>query len=61
LEDIVIKPIEVGIDVLIFSGWRLSAKDGVKALLFAVKDGKIEEEKIDQAIERIIEIKKKLR
>ncbi len=60
LEDIVIKPVEAGVDILIFSGWRLPAKDGVKALLFAVKDGKIEEEKIDQAVERIIEIKEKL-
>ena len=61
LEDIVVKPVEAGVDVLIFSGWRLPAKDGVKALLSAFKEGRIQEEKIDQAVERIIEIKEKLK
>jgi len=61
LEDIVVKPIDAGVDILIFSGWRLPAKDGVKALLSVVKEARIEEEKINQAVERIIEIKEALK
>ncbi|MBU3918476.1 hypothetical protein KKC63_01015, partial [Patescibacteria group bacterium] len=61
LEDIIAKPIEAGVDILIFSGWRLPAKDGVKALLSVVKEARIEEEKINQAVERIIEIKEALK
>jgi len=61
LEDIVIKPIMAGVDVLIFSGWRLPTKDGVNALVFALEGGKIQEEKINKAVERIFEIKEKLK
>ena len=61
LENIVVKPVEAGVDILIFSGWRLPARDGIKALLSAVEQGKIEQEIIDKSLNRIIEIKEKLK
>ena len=61
LEDIVVNPVEAGVDMLIFSGWRLPAEDGIKALLSAVKQDKIEQEVIDKSLNRIVKIKEKLK
>jgi len=61
LEEIITKPIEAGVDMLIFSGWRLPSKDGVKALLSAVKQDKVGQGVIDKSLDRIIEIKEKLK
>ncbi len=57
LEDIVSLPVEAGVDVLIFSGWRLPAEDGVNALIKAVENGRISEERINQSVSKIIRLK----
>jgi len=56
LEDIVVKPVQAGVDILIFSGWRSEARQGVEVLLSAVKQGKVEIN-----IDRIVELRKKLK
>jgi len=61
LEDIVVKPVQAGVDMLIFSGWRLPEEDGVEILLSAVKRGDVDEGLIDRAVERIIKVKEKLK
>ncbi|MBU1045772.1 hypothetical protein KJ616_01460 [Patescibacteria group bacterium] len=57
LEDIVSLPVEAGIDILIFSGWRLPASAGVEALIKAVENGRISEERINQSVSKIIRLK----
>ncbi|MCX6738007.1 MAG: hypothetical protein NTY11_01135 [Candidatus Parcubacteria bacterium] len=57
LEDIVSMPVESGVDVLVFSGWRLPAKDGVNALKKALENGRISEDRINQSALRIIKLK----
>lgn len=61
LEDVITKPLNAGVDMMIFSGWRLPSEQGVSTLLSAVKDGKVSQEVIDRAVERIIEIKQKIK
>jgi beta-N-acetylhexosaminidase len=57
LEDIVSMPVESGVDILIFSGWRLSAEEGVNALIKAVENGRISEDRINQSTLKIIKLK----
>ena len=58
LKDIVKKPVEAGVDILIFSGYRLPAEKGLDEALQAVQNKEISLEKIDKAFSRIIQLKK---
>ena len=60
LEEIMIKPIQAGVDILIFSGWRLPVEQGLDAFWEAVKNKEISETRINEAASRIIEIKQDL-
>lgn len=60
LEEIVSKPLIAGVDILIFSGWRLPSEKGVKALISAVDKDKLKKSLIDKKIKKIIEIKSQL-
>jgi len=60
LKEIVTKPIEAGIDVLIFSGWQSPVTEALETFSEAVKNGGISEEKINQSVAKIIQIKQKL-
>lgn len=60
LKDIVKKPVEAGVDILIFSGYRLPAEKGLDEVLQAVKNKEISLEKIDKAFSRITQLKKAL-
>ena len=60
LEEIVSLPIKAGVDVLIFSGWRLPVEDGVLAFRGTVKKGEILEARINQSVLKIIETKSKI-
>ena len=60
LKEIVTKPLEAGIDILIFSGWQSPVTEALETFSQAVKNGEISEEKINQAVAKIIEIKKEL-
>lgn len=60
LKEIITKPIEAGIDVLIFSGWRSPVAEALEIFSEAVKNGEISEEKINQLVSKIIQLKKEL-
>lgn len=57
LEEIVSKPINAGMDVLIFSNWRKDPKEGIDALKKAVEEKKVSEERINEALFKIIKLK----
>lgn len=58
LADIVSKPINAGIDLIIFSNWRKNSEDGIIALKNAVEEGKVSQNRIDEAVSKIIKLKK---
>ena len=59
LEDAVSKPFNAGIDVLIFSGWRKDPEDGINAFKEAARNNKISQERIDEAVLKITNLKLK--
>jgi len=60
LKEIVTKPIEVGGDILIFSGYRLPVEQCLDEFLKTFRAGEVSKEKIDLAISRIIQLKQQL-
>jgi len=60
LKEIVIKPVEAGVDILIFSGYRLPAENGLDAFWQAFQNGEVLKEKIETAYSKIIQLKQKL-
>jgi beta-glucosidase-like glycosyl hydrolase len=59
LEDVVFKPINAGIDMLIFSNWRKDSKEGIDAFKKAVEEGKVSQDRINEAVSKIIKLKQK--
>ncbi len=57
LKEILTRPIEAGVDVLIFSGYRLPAEQGLDEFLTAVKNKEVSESKLQTAISKIIQLK----
>ena len=57
LREIISLPLTAGVDILIFSGWRLPVEKGVQELKEAVKEGDVKEETVDKAALRIIKLK----
>ena len=47
-------------DILIFSGWRSSVIEGVLAFKKVLKNGDISQERINEAVLKIIKLKQKL-
>jgi len=60
LEKIVVSPIKAGMDILIFSGWRTPVIKGIKAFQKAVDNKEISEERINQSVLKIINLKQKI-
>ena len=60
LKEIVANPIEAGIDLLMFSGYRLPAEQGLDEFFRAYLAGEITREKAEKAVDRIIQLKNKL-
>jgi len=60
LKEIVTKPIEAGVDILIFSGYRLPAEQGLTTFFEAVKNKEISEAKITEAVSKIIQFKQEI-
>lgn len=60
LKEIVTKPIEAGVDILIFSGWVAPVNQALDAFWEAVRNKEVSETKIEQAISRIIKLKQTL-
>lgn len=56
LKDIVSLPIKAGVDMLIFSGWRMPVIEGVEAL----RQSGISEERINQSVLKIVKLKRKI-
>lgn len=57
LKEIVTAPLAAGVDILILSGWRLPAEQGLDAFWTAAKSGEISEITIEETASRIIQIK----
>jgi len=60
LKEIVALPVKAGADILIFSGWRMPIEEGILAFQEAVENGEISEQRINQSVFKIIELKQKL-
>ena len=60
LKEIVTKPIEAGVDILIFSGYRSPVEQGLDEFLTALRNKEISEIKIQETISRIIQLKQKI-
>jgi len=60
LEKIVTLPIKAGVDILIFSGWRVPVTEGILAFREVVKNNEISEERINRSVLKIIKLKEKL-
>lgn len=60
LKEIMTKPIQAGVDILIFSDYRTPVKEGLDAFMEAIKNKEITEARINESYSRIIELKKKL-
>ncbi len=57
LKQITTKPIEAGIDLMIFSGWRSPVKNGLDAFLSAFQKGEISKTTVRNAVSKIIKFK----
>lgn len=60
LRDIVQKPIEAGVDIMVFSGFRTPAEQGLDEFFRAFKAGEVNREKVENALSRIIKLKQGL-
>lgn len=58
LKEVVTKPIQAGIDILIFSGWEVEIEKGLEAFYQAFENGEIPEKKVKEAILKIIQLKR---
>ncbi|MCX6764957.1 MAG: hypothetical protein NT148_00220 [Candidatus Nealsonbacteria bacterium] len=51
--------INAGIDMLIFSNWRKDSKEGIDAFKKAVEEGKVSQDRINEAVSKIVKLKQK--
>lgn len=60
LKEIVTKPVQAGLDLLIFSGWEIETSEGLDAFFEAFRKGEISQVKVNTAVLRVIKLKEKL-
>lgn len=60
LREIMAKPIEAGVDMLIFSGYKVPVEQGLDEFLKAYKNNQISKAKAERAISRITRLKQNL-
>lgn len=60
LKDMVTKPIEAGVDIMIFSGWEIGVAEGLDAFADAFRKGEVSKDKIEAAVLKIINMKASL-
>ncbi len=60
LKETVTKPIEAGVDILIFSGWDIETTQGLEAFYQAFKNGEVSKTQVEAALSRIIQLKQSL-
>jgi beta-glucosidase-like glycosyl hydrolase len=61
LEDITTTPINAGVNVLLFSDFRENPEKAMEAFFQAVQAGKVDQEKIEQSVLKIIKIKQNIK
>jgi len=61
LKEIVTRPVQAGVDVLIFSGWRAPVEEGLDAFFEAVENKEISNAKIVESVAKIIQLKESLK
>ena len=60
LKDIIIKPVQAGVNLLIFSGRAISVSEGLDVFFDTFKKGGVSQAKIKETISKIIKIKERL-
>lgn len=60
LEELVILPVNAGVDILILSGWRAPVEQSISAFQKAVENGQISEQRLKQSVLKIIKMKQKI-
>lgn len=60
LNEIVRKPIEAGVDILIFSGFKVPVEQGLDAFLSVLDKKEISEQKMIEAVSKVLEFKKQV-
>ena len=60
LKDIIIKPVQAGVNLLIFSGRAINVSEGLDVFFDTFKKGGVSQSKIKEAISKIIKIKERL-
>jgi len=60
LEDIMARPVEAGVDILIFSGWDIEVEKGIEAYYQAFRKDQISKDKVEIAVAKIINLKSRL-
>jgi hypothetical protein len=60
LKEVVTKPIQSGVDILVFSGWSVPTSQGMDVFLEAVKNKEVSEERINKIVSKIIQLKETL-
>ncbi|MDO8424528.1 MAG: glycoside hydrolase family 3 N-terminal domain-containing protein [bacterium] len=60
LEEVMARPVEAGIDMLIFSGYKVPVEQGLDEFIKAYKNGEISKGKVEKAILRITQLKNNL-
>lgn len=60
LKEIVSLPFNAGVDIIIFSGWRLASAEGIEAFKKSVEEGKVSPGRINQSVLKIINLKQEL-
>ena len=58
LKEIVRKPIEAGVDILIFSGYKIPVEQGLDAFLSVLDKKEISEQKMIEVVSKVLEFKK---
>jgi len=61
LKEIITLPFNAGVDILIFSGWRLPSDQGLYAFRKAVEENEVSLERINQSVLKIIELKSRIK
>lgn len=60
LREVMVKPVEAGIDILIFSGYKVPVEQGLEEFFRAWRNGEISKEKAQSAVDRVSQLKNNL-
>lgn len=60
LREVLTKPLEAGVDIMIFSGYKVPVEQGLDEFFQAYKNGEISRAKTERAVDRVIQLKNNL-